>query len=166
MVGFCTWPISGEIGDVGRELLCVSTSWNKIGVVEPGMGTGTEALWQNVKTRGQVEGKGSPYCTLPKSWSVVIGGSLGGKTKEPGPIGPDLKPIHTGDNAAGVEPVCKSPNNGMVNPKIVESTVSAGINGCAASSRSALCGLAELGPTLLNSGIHADPLMFRSKEAD
>ena len=166
MVGFCTCPISGEIADVGKELICVSTSSKEIGVVELGMGTGTEAVWQKVKTRGQAEGKGSPYCTLPKSWSVVIGGSLGGEAKALGAVGPDLEPIHTGDNAAGVEPVCKSPNKGMLNPTIVESTLPPGINGCAAASRSALCGLAELGPTLLNSGIHADPLMFRSKEAD
>jgi len=67
IVGFCTCPINGEIRPVGNGVLCRSTSGKEISVDEFGNGIGTIAAWQKVNSRGQADGKGSEYCTGPKS---------------------------------------------------------------------------------------------------
>lgn len=165
MVGVCTWVISGAIGDVGNELLSPSTSRNKTGVAEPGIGIGTVAVWQNVNTRVHADGNGSPYLAMPKSWSVRIGGATGDELKLGSVEAHNAG--HTGDAlSAEISPDgigCSSRNSGMSIPT-VEYTFPLVINACAVTSQFVPSIVAELGPASLNSVAHADPFTFRSNE--
>jgi hypothetical protein len=82
MVGFCTAAVNGETGEVGSAVLSPYPR-RKVPLVElePGIGICTEASSQKPKTRGHVEGNGSPYCKLPRSWSDRIAGCAGRKNE-------------------------------------------------------------------------------------
>lgn len=68
--------------------------------LEPGIGICTEASSQKPKTRGHVEGNGSPYYKLPRSWSDRIAGCAGRKNES--------KPA-SGQELARIEPNSKTP---------------------------------------------------------
>ena len=61
IVGFCTGAVSGEIGEVGSMVLSPYPSRKVLVELAPGTGICTDAVSQKAKTRGHVEGNGSPY---------------------------------------------------------------------------------------------------------